>query len=363
MTYNINLSVIIPVYNVEKYLKQCLDSVLNQTLENIEIILIDDGSSDDSAAIIDEYAYRDKRITAIHKENGGYGKACNLGLEKANGEYIAILEPDDFIEPDMYKRLYELAKQYNSDIVKSSYYKKYETPEKTETVKIDWSKRFKLPDKPFKINEYPQFLALHPSIWSAIYKREFLNINNIRFIEAPGAGWTDNPFQIETMCLAENIYYTDKAFYHWRCRTIDDAQDIKDYTIPFKRCSEIHNWLKEKNITDKNILAAIYEKELSYINIILRIKDIPDMNDCIGRIKKSCTRMQPKIVYNSNIIRKQNKKLYYLCTHCIQILLLKRFKKKIISIKFNKNEKAIYLFGKRYGLNNRKKDKNESSSN
>lgn len=357
------LSVIIPVYNVENYLRQCLDSVLKQTLSELEIIVIDDGGKDCCPQIIDEYARKDSRIIAIHKENGGYGKACNLGIEKACGEYIAILEPDDYIDPDMYNMLYQIAKDSDADIAKSGYYKELETPQKTDTIKIDWSNRFKLPQTVFKIQEYPQFLALHPSIWSAIYKKDFLIKNNIRFVEAPGAGWTDNPFQIETMCLAEKIFYTDKAFYHWRCKSIDDAEEIKDYTIPFKRCDEIYDWLIKNNITDNNIMAAIYEKELSYINIIMRVKNIPDMKDCLSRIKKSCSRMRPKLVYSSNIIRKQNKKLYYWCTHFMPVVLLKRYKKKIVSIKFNKNEQAIYLFGKRYSLSCKKGSKNESNSN
>lgn len=344
------LSVIIPVYNVENYLRQCLDSVLKQTLCELEIIVIDDGGKDNCPQIIDEYASKDNRIIAVHNENGGYGKTCNFGISKAKGEYIAILEPDDYIDTEMYNTLYQIAKESDADIVKSGYYKELETSEKRQTIKIDWSNRFELPQKVFKIQECPQFLALHPSIWSAIYKKEFIINNNIKFVEAPGAGWTDNPFQIETMCKASKIIYTDKAYYHWRCKSIDDAEEIKDYTIPFKRCDEIHDWLKKNNITDNNIMASIYEKELSYINIIMRVKDIPDMKDCINRIKKSCSRMQPNLVYTSNIIRNQNKKLYYWCTHFMPIVLLKRYKKKIISIKFNKNEKAIYVLGKRYSL-------------
>ena len=99
------ISVIIPVYNVEKYLRECLDSVINQTLADIEIILVDDGSPDNCPQICDEYALKDNRIKVIHKENGGYGSAMNVGLEKATGEYIGIVEPDDYIDSKMYEDL------------------------------------------------------------------------------------------------------------------------------------------------------------------------------------------------------------------------------------------------------------------
>lgn len=352
MSNAIKLSVIIPIYNVEKYLRQCLDSVLAQTLENIEIILIDDGSKDSCPKIIDEYATKDSRIRVFHNTNCGYGKECNFGINNANGEYIAILEPDDYIETTMYDDLYNLAKTHNADIVKSSYFKNLETNEKIKIIKIDWSERFNLPNTVFQIKDYPQFLALHPSIWSAIYKKDFLVKNNIRFIEAPGAGWTDNPFQIETFCLTNRIFYTDTAYYHWRCKVTDDAEDIKDYTIPFKRCDEIYEWIKSHKITDKNILAAIYEKELSYINILIRVKSIPDLKDFERRIRNTCSRMDKNIIKESNIIRKQNKKLYFICTKCFPLVLLMRLKKKIFSLKLNKHEQSLYIFGKKFKFNN-----------
>ena len=112
------VSVIIPVYNVENYLRQCLDSVVNQTLSDIEIICVDDGSTDNSGKILDEYATKDSRIKVIHKENGGYGKAMNVGLDNAIGEYIGIVEPDDYIALDMYETLYNIAKEKDLDFSK-----------------------------------------------------------------------------------------------------------------------------------------------------------------------------------------------------------------------------------------------------
>ena len=96
------VSIIVPTYNVEEYLRECMDSVINQTLKEIEIICIDDGATDNSGKILDDYARKDRRVKVFHNENGGYGKAMNYGLMHANGEYIGIVEPDDYVLPDMF---------------------------------------------------------------------------------------------------------------------------------------------------------------------------------------------------------------------------------------------------------------------
>jgi glycosyltransferase involved in cell wall biosynthesis len=115
------VSVVIPVYKVEKYLRQCLDSVLAQTYRELEMIVVDDGSPDGCPAIIDEYAARDSRIVAIHQQNGGYGKAVNAGIARARGKYIGIVESDDYIEPDMYARLAEAAERTGADLTRCTF--------------------------------------------------------------------------------------------------------------------------------------------------------------------------------------------------------------------------------------------------
>lgn len=114
------VSVIVPIYNVEKYLPKCIESIMNQTLKEIEIILIDDGSTDRSGAIADEYGERDSRINIIHKKNGGQGSARNKGIELANGYYIGFVDSDDWIDCDMYEKLYSKAISLKSDIVVGS---------------------------------------------------------------------------------------------------------------------------------------------------------------------------------------------------------------------------------------------------
>ena len=113
------VSVIVPVYNTEAYLARCLDSLLNQTLEDIEIVIVDDGSKADCAALCDELARRDPRIKVIHKKNGGLGFARNTGLEAASGEYVGFVDSDDYVEPTMYQTLYEAAVKHEADLAVS----------------------------------------------------------------------------------------------------------------------------------------------------------------------------------------------------------------------------------------------------
>lgn len=116
------ISIIIPVYKVEKYLEKCIQSLINQTYENLQIILVDDGSPDNCGKICDEYAKKDHRIEVIHKSNGGLSDARNKGLEIAKGEYIGFVDSDDYIEADMYEVLYNLLKQYNADVSICNFY-------------------------------------------------------------------------------------------------------------------------------------------------------------------------------------------------------------------------------------------------
>ena len=344
------VSVIIPIYGVEKYLEEAVNSVLNQTLEDLEIILLDDGGKDNCPKIIDEYAAKDKRIIAIHKSNGGYGQTMNVGLSRASGEYIAILEPDDYIEPNMYEDLYNIAKKYDSDIVKSTFFDNLDSPSEKRIIPIEWDE---IPeDRSFTLEEYPYFLFYHPSIWSAIYKRTFLIDNNIRFVEAPGAGWTDNPFQVQTMCLAQKINYTSKAYYYWRRVNINESDDLKDYKIPFIRTREIHDWLEQNNIKNEGILANLYRRELAYINIVLGMKKITDIKDCYERIKSMCSAMDKSIIDNSPYFYKSERSKYYKYLGNLALVQLikkiKMFRRDIIRIQWNKKSKYIKIFGKVY---------------
>ena len=305
------ISVIVPIYNVEKYLKECLDSIINQSLKDIEIILINDGSKDKSKEIIEKYKKNDNRIIAIHKENKGYGHSCNLGLKTAKGEYIAIVEPDDFIDSKMYEDLYNIAKQNDSDIVKSCFFENFDARNYKTIKKPNWTFRENIGNKTFKIDSAYEFFFYHPSIWSAIYKKDFLDKNKIKFIEAPGAGWTDNPFQVQTLCLAQKINYTPKAYYYWRKLNIDESKDLKDTTIPFKRSLEIHTWLKENGFKDEKLFQNLIKRELVYIDLILGATKISKIKKGYQEFNKMLSLMNLKNAKNDNYSLTNREKTYF----------------------------------------------------
>lgn len=211
----VNVSVIVPVYNVEKYLRQCLDSLVNQTLADIEIICINDGSTDGSLSILEEYASKDERIKVISQENQGQGVARNKGIELSSGEYIGFVDPDDWVEYGMFENLYKAAKVHNADLAEAMYSEYYEYSGMTKIRKSP----VKLPqDKTFdwKINKDYLFKSSILAVWNKIYKRNFIDRHNIKFSNAKLA--EDHMFTFKSKILAGKILFIDKPFYNYRVR-------------------------------------------------------------------------------------------------------------------------------------------------
>lgn len=261
------VSIVVPIYNVERYLKECVDSIINQTLKDIEIILVDDGSPDNCGKIVDDYAKKDSRIIAVHQKNSGYSKAVNHGIELAKGEYIGIIESDDWIEPNMYEELYRSAKKYNTDITKAGFYFY------NSTLLDDMSKNvpfknpsgvdlIKAPNGVFKITDWPKLLAFHASIWSSIYKSSF--IKKIKIPETAGASYQDFPFMIEAMCKAQRISIVKKYFVHWRN---DPDQGNSTSANGKKLLLMAQNTLTARKIIEKS---GLYDqlKEAFYIHAV-----------------------------------------------------------------------------------------------
>ena len=208
------VSIIIPTYNVEMYLVECMESVIHQTLKDIEIICINDGSTDGSLEILKSYAQKDDRIVLVDKENGGYGIAMNIGLEKATGEYIGIVEPDDFVKLDMYESLYQIAKDNDLDFVKADFYRFKRTDE--DDMNMVYNHLSKNPEdynKVFNPSEDTEAIRYIMNTWSGIYKKEFIEKHHIRHNETPGASFQDNGFWIQTFCFASRAMILDKPYY------------------------------------------------------------------------------------------------------------------------------------------------------
>ncbi|MDR1596035.1 MAG: glycosyltransferase [Puniceicoccales bacterium] len=218
------VSVVVPICNVGRYLRQCLYSIVGQTLRDIEIVLVDDGSTDDCGKIIDEYATQDSRIVAIHQTNGGVGNAYNNGIARATGKYIGLVESDDWIEPNMFELLYGAAEKNHADVVKAPFYiyrpaeagmEKTDIPYKLSCngkILLDLAKD--APKGVFKVEDCPLLMVYHFSPWSYLYRADF--VRQIPFVECSGASYQDVPFVSEVLCRAERMVVVPKPLYHWR---------------------------------------------------------------------------------------------------------------------------------------------------
>ncbi|MDR2410422.1 MAG: glycosyltransferase, partial [Bacteroidales bacterium] len=197
----------------EKYLRQCLDSIVKQTLKDLEIICVNDGSTDNSLEILKEYQHKDKRIKVISKANSGYGATMNAGLENSRGEYIGIVESDDYIERNMYEYLYQITKLHAVDIVASNYALYYgkQNIKSAGTIFVP-----SFCNKVISVNENQDVIKYSFPIWTAIYKRKMLQRWNIRFNETPGASYQDTAFGFKTLISAKSIYITNKTYYNYR---------------------------------------------------------------------------------------------------------------------------------------------------
>ena len=207
------ISIIVPIYNVEKYLSKCIDSIINQTLENIEIILVNDGSTDSCAEIIESYANKDNRIKVIHKKNGGQSSARNMGLDIAKGEYIGFVDSDDWLHYDMYENMYKSIKNANSDMCVCG------REEYSEDGKLGYQN--KLIDEIIDLDKYDikdyisnkLFYKHTVVVWNKIYKREIIKNNMIRFEDVSYVGSEDALFNYQYLMHAKIITSINKIGY------------------------------------------------------------------------------------------------------------------------------------------------------
>ncbi len=220
----IKVSILIPIYNSAQFLEQCLDSVIHQTLQEIEIICINDGSTDTSLQIIRAYSQKDHRIRIIDKENTGYGHSMNLGLRQARGKYIGIVESDDFAERTMVERLYELAENHQVELVKSN---TFFYDEKNGDAFFEM----------FEGCPYGQVISPLDAtrlfygttfVWTTLYSRDFLLRNDIWFNETPGASYQDVAFTLKTLSCAKRVYLVNDAFLHYRIDNASSSVNSKE---------------------------------------------------------------------------------------------------------------------------------------
>ncbi len=209
-----------------------MESLVSQTMSDIEIIPVDDGSPDACGKILDEFASMDKRVKPIHQENGGYGSAVNSGLELASGAFIGIVEADDYVEPGMFETLWNLASRFDTDIARCGY-NVLTNGSVAEVVSPTPPE-----NAPFNIRELPEFLVSPPAIWSAIYRKQFLENHGIRVVADKGISYQDVDFFVRTTILADKLICTMTPLYNYRLdnpsSSTNSGKKINDIFVSYR---------------------------------------------------------------------------------------------------------------------------------
>ena len=318
----IKVSIIVPVYNVEEYLNKCLESLVNQTLKDIEIIVVNDGTKDNSQKIIDDYAKKyPKLIKSYKKENGGLSSARNYGLKYAKGEYIAFVDSDDYVEHDMYEKMYNKAKTNDFDIVACDLYYIYSNKKENaySQVKCDIMDKNRIKKA---------MLNIYPAAWNKIYKKELFN-NDIRFKEK--VWFEDVEFLYRLFPYINSIGVVKEPLYNYLQR--DGAIT---HTFDERLFDYITNWNGIIDFYKNNNLYLEYKKELEYCYVrylyatfvkrAINFKNKDMYYKSVSLAIENVKSKFPKYRYNS---------YFYISIKGIYLLLFNKYIAKIIYKKYN----------------------------
>jgi len=256
------ISILVPCCNVEQYVRECLESIKNQTFRNLEVICIDDGSKDSTGSIIDEFVAKDQRFKVIHKPNSGYGDSMNKGLDMCSGDYVGIIESDDWIEPDMFETLFQTAEEHNLDLVRCTW---YEGPTGTENIN---SQDFVKKNVVINPLDTERVFLQQPSIWAALYRVDLLESDRkIRFLPTPGASYQDASFAFKCYTKSKRHMMIDKPLHHYRINPNSSVMSAgKPYCI-VDEWEEIYRWVCEdttlrNRFSQSSILAQLFYEGL-----------------------------------------------------------------------------------------------------
>lgn len=299
------VSIIIPVYNVEKYLSKCLDSVINQTYYNLEIILVDDGSTDSSGKICDEYMHSDKRVKVVHQKNGGLSNARNTGLNIFDGKYVTFIDSDDFVEQTYIERLYQIIQKSEADIAVVSFELFYEF-QKIQTVKVD----------ALEVKEYSNIEAIadmwyqkniNTSAWAKLYERKLFS--DIRYPD--GMIYEDLGTTYKLFFASNKVAYSSEKLYYYLQR----RDSIMQYKFSVKKIDrivisqEILDWVNE------NCLELIPAAETRFFTSNIQVlREIPlneQYKSELKKIKRNIKEYRIKVMRN-----KDAKKITRLIAFC-----------------------------------------------
>lgn len=317
------ISVIIPVYNVEKYLKQCLDSIVNQTYKNLEIIIVNDGTKDNSMKIVEEYL-SDSRVKVINKENGGISSARNRGIEEATGEYISFVDSDDFIDLNLYNTIIkEMSPREQIYIFNYNRYK--EKINYLESNVLNFKKMKKVPQNLL-------FRTINGECWNKIYKTSFIKENNLRFPE--GMIYEDVFWEIDTLHFVKKVKLIDFAGYTYRC-------DREGSIVNTFR-------LEKEKITCQNLI-----KKVDYF-----LKENIDILKEIQKYRLNLFKIYIQVIMSDEIefknIESELDKIRYFINDKIEFLILREDIQRILKRKSLKNIDFKKLLFWRKGIYNYK---------
>lgn len=333
------ISVIIPCYGVEKYLDRCLNSVVNQTFTDIEIILVDDKSPDRVPEMCDDWANKDSRIKVIHKKkNEGLGYARNSGLDVAQGEYIIFLDSDDYVEIEMFEKLYTKAVETNSDIVYCGMKQELSKGVFIETCDFNKVKTFKtdgLQNLSIRYFDPSSGRKLIMSVWHSIYSRAV--IGNLRFYSEREVCSEDLPFQIAVIQKSSKVTYIPDTLYYY---CLNDTS--LSHTFNFDKCfkyftlaNKITDYYSERQkkhvwsfffMSCQNFIRGLVTTNISYNEKIICLKKLCNNEEIINCLKN----------YKDKISKTKMSRLYHYCLLNNNVLLLYIIAKLDVHIVCNK---------------------------
>lgn len=310
----IDISIIIPVYNSEKYISECLESIVNQTIINKEVIIVNDGSTDSSRDIIDEYIKKYDFMTLINKENEGVALARNLALNHARGKYIGFVDSDDIIDKNMFKEMVDIGKNNRCDIVECNY-QIFKDKSECNFNYVDNEEIKLYGDDPFKM-----FLSLNINgyLCTKIYKAEKLKSNLIKFPNTKC--FEDMMFNMENFSLCKNYCKTEKSFYKYRQIENSLSSNINENHIEIYS-EEIKRWksylYRSNNLKNKEIYKYVKIFEIkTFLNLLTWFYKIYNNKDNDYKVKKNKyikgnePKLKIKDIYILNYLSKGLKIIY-----------------------------------------------------
>lgn len=258
----IKISVIMPSLNVIKYIDECIKSVLSQSLDDIEIICVDAGSTDGTYELLEEYEKKDKRIKLIKSNYKSYGYQMNIGISVAKGKYIGVVETDDYVDTQMFEKLYKRAIQCGADVVKADHWKFYGTENKKIRDNLWNANDIDLYSKVSNYREDNRILNMSVFTWAGIYKRDFLNNNNIMHNETPGASFQDNGFWLQIVMCAERVAFVHEPLYFLRRDNSDSSIYSKNKINCYREEYQfMRDCILKRNVDTKKLLQFLWTRK------------------------------------------------------------------------------------------------------